>query len=197
MVIKTLSGQSIWDIALQYCGKADAAFSIARLNNINLTDNLPALTMLELPEIIHNNNVKYFVNNRITPSTGLHISNNIPQSIFSKMSYLNTIADDYNVAGGDVVFTPKVQVSTVGIAYIQAVRTDFNADDAKLYAKISADGTNFSDLVDPDTDELIEVLLDESSDGLILKDLVPGTWLGVGFLSGSVTEGLLTVKILT
>ncbi len=63
------SGQSIWDIAIQYCGSADAAFSISRLNNISLTADLTAGAELELPEVIDAAVVKYYTNNGIEPAT--------------------------------------------------------------------------------------------------------------------------------
>ena len=42
-------GQTLFDMAVQHCGEASAAFDIAALNNLSLTDTPQAGTMLLLP----------------------------------------------------------------------------------------------------------------------------------------------------
>lgn len=61
--------QTLWDIALQYCGSAQAALSIARSNNIALTDTPTPGTELTVPDVINKKVVEYYSLNGIVPAT--------------------------------------------------------------------------------------------------------------------------------
>jgi len=74
MTATVLAGQSLWDMALQHCGRADAAFSIARMNGLNITDSLTPGTVLVLPAVTNKRVVKYYVDNGIMPATGASTS---------------------------------------------------------------------------------------------------------------------------
>jgi hypothetical protein len=63
------SGQNLFDIALQERGTIEAAFSIAKANNLSLTGDIPAGTELildgDFDPIVYN----YYNDNKIQPST--------------------------------------------------------------------------------------------------------------------------------
>lgn len=61
------NNQSIFDIAIQYCGDVVAAFEIALLNNISLTAD--SFDELIVPEPYDNRIVEFYRNNNINPAT--------------------------------------------------------------------------------------------------------------------------------
>ena len=69
MKIQLQSKQTIWDIAIQYCGSEEAAFQIADLNDVSVTEELPVGTMLDVPEAVNKQIVEYFKANKIVPAT--------------------------------------------------------------------------------------------------------------------------------
>jgi len=191
------SGQSIWDIAIQYCGSADAAFSISRLNNISLTADLTAGAELELPEVIDAAVVKYYTNNGIEPATGVTVASledNLTQTNNNtEMTALTTIASAYDVSGGNADFTP-IEIGASGGIHIQYSRTGMDANDAKLPIKYSIDGISY-DTVEVDG-EAVELALDNDVDSIVLTDFLPGTHVQIGIDVGSATAGSVTVKAL-
>jgi hypothetical protein len=66
-----LDGQSIFDIALIACGDATAAYQIAILNNINITDDLTPGQELIVPDVVNQDVVTYYANNSLSPATAL------------------------------------------------------------------------------------------------------------------------------
>lgn len=86
MKIKVLHNQTIFDIAIQYFGTIDAAYDIALLNDISITDVLPVIFELLLPDNDYGFNevVNYYKSNRITPATADKDSYLISEYIFSQ-----------------------------------------------------------------------------------------------------------------
>lgn len=86
MKIKVLHNQTIFDIAVQYFGTVDAAYDIAFLNDIGITDVLPVSLELRLPpnDYGFNEVVNYYKSNRITPATADRESYLISDYIFSQ-----------------------------------------------------------------------------------------------------------------
>ena len=68
MTIIRTNRQTIFDVAIQYCGDAQAAFEIADLNNVSLTDS--ETMPLEIPPVYNKRVVEYYQNNGIKPATG-------------------------------------------------------------------------------------------------------------------------------
>ncbi|MOA43351.1 hypothetical protein D3C78_1654920 [compost metagenome] len=63
-------GQCLIDIAIQHCGDASAAFAIAALNGLSVTDDvLPGVDLL-IPEILDKGMTDYFLKNGFVPATG-------------------------------------------------------------------------------------------------------------------------------
>jgi hypothetical protein len=69
--MKTLEGQTIFDIAVQQCGSADAAFALAVLNGVSLTDDLIPGKELALPEVVNADVALYFKSKNLQPATSL------------------------------------------------------------------------------------------------------------------------------
>ncbi|MCL2245863.1 MAG: hypothetical protein FWC10_06710 [Lentimicrobiaceae bacterium] len=69
--IKVQNRQTIWDIAIQYCGDREAAFQIAEINDISLTEDLPAGLSLSVPEPINARVVNHYFVNNIVPATAV------------------------------------------------------------------------------------------------------------------------------
>lgn len=66
-----LSSQSIFDLAVQELGSVEAAFELALLNDLSLTDNLTAGQMLELSDKQNRAVADYYAANGLKPATGL------------------------------------------------------------------------------------------------------------------------------
>lgn len=65
----TQQGQTLWDIAIQRCGSSDAAFDIARLNNLNVTDEPQPGEVILLPHVRNSRITAYYCDNQIKPAT--------------------------------------------------------------------------------------------------------------------------------
>jgi hypothetical protein len=70
-MVKVLSGQSLFDIAVQYTGIANTAIDIAKANGIDVTDKLTAGMTVVIPENIATDRqtVDYYTARNITPAT--------------------------------------------------------------------------------------------------------------------------------
>ena len=72
MTIKVQENQTLFDIALQEYGTAEAVFALAYANNISITDILQTDTELTLPTgiPINNNAAEYYKKNNVKPASG-------------------------------------------------------------------------------------------------------------------------------
>lgn len=62
--------QSLWDMAIEHCGSADAAFIMAELNQIAPTEKpLVAGQQLLTPEPINKTVVKHYARRQLVPAT--------------------------------------------------------------------------------------------------------------------------------
>lgn len=61
--------QTLWDIAVEHCGSADAAFETARLNGMPPTAQPTAGARLKLPEQANARTVRHYATHGITPAT--------------------------------------------------------------------------------------------------------------------------------
>lgn len=77
MTITRANGQTIFDIAIQYCGDAQAAFEIADMNDVSLTDS--ETMMLEVPPVYNRRVVEYYRVNGVKPATA---DNNTEDEIY-------------------------------------------------------------------------------------------------------------------
>ncbi len=78
---KTTHSQSLLDFAIQHCGTAEAAYDVARLNDMSLTQDVDAGIELILPEISDKEVVAHYELNKLNPATG------ITQDEFEMMTY--------------------------------------------------------------------------------------------------------------
>ena len=61
--------QTLWDIAIQYCGNVETVFEIMNLNDISVTGTFPK--EIVIPEIINQKIVDYYRTNNIIPATAM------------------------------------------------------------------------------------------------------------------------------
>lgn len=73
MNVTVQDNQSIIDLAIQHCGSAEAAFDLAALNGISITDELAAGQTLQLPDVANKDIAKYYFDRGIVPATGTAI----------------------------------------------------------------------------------------------------------------------------
>lgn len=67
--ITVQSGQSLWDIAVQYCGTTEAAFEIAALKGMMPTAQPKTGETLKVPETVNKKIVSYYADHGIVPAT--------------------------------------------------------------------------------------------------------------------------------
>jgi|GEM_PF-475322 len=67
--VKIVEGQSLFDIAIQKLGSAQAALELAVLNGLSLTDELTTGETLQLPGVINKAMAGYFNGKNIIPAT--------------------------------------------------------------------------------------------------------------------------------
>lgn len=72
--ITILSGQSLFDIAIQYTGDVANAFAIASLNQISITDKLSAQDSVLIPDslITATREIKYLKSVGVIPATAIN-----------------------------------------------------------------------------------------------------------------------------
>lgn len=64
------SRQSLWDMAIEHCGSADAAFAMAELNKISPAESrLTAGKRLLTPEPINKTVAKHYAQRQLMPAT--------------------------------------------------------------------------------------------------------------------------------
>ena len=81
--MRVLEGQSLFDIAIQSCGSAEAAFDLAVLNGVSLTDDVTV--DLSVPVVIDADVASYFAKKNIQPATAAGI---IPDLIVTPVDSL-------------------------------------------------------------------------------------------------------------
>ena len=67
--MKVLSGQTLFDIAIQELGSAEAAYGLAVLNNLSVMDSLDPGQELQLPTVDNRSVSEYYSNKGIKPAT--------------------------------------------------------------------------------------------------------------------------------
>lgn len=85
MTFKVLNNQSLFDIAIQTLGSAEAAFDIALANNISITDDLEVGQTLQIPQAVtdyvRKQTVNYYKINDIKPATAIDSTMAVPEGI--------------------------------------------------------------------------------------------------------------------
>lgn len=69
--VKVCNNQSLFDIAIQKCGSIEAAYDIAILNGLSITDELTAGQVLNLPTVVNSNIADYYESKGIAPATAV------------------------------------------------------------------------------------------------------------------------------
>jgi len=67
--MNNIESQTLIDIAIQQCGSAEAAYDIALMNGLSVTDELTPGLELSIPEIANKSIAAYYINNIIVPAT--------------------------------------------------------------------------------------------------------------------------------
>ncbi|HEY5509389.1 MAG TPA: hypothetical protein VIK29_11995 [Paludibacter sp.] len=67
--LKALSGQTLFDIALQSAGSVDATFDLALMNSIGITDDIVPGVELTPTDILNKQVAAYYLVKQITPAT--------------------------------------------------------------------------------------------------------------------------------
>ncbi len=70
-MITVTSRQGLFDVALQYCGAMEAAYDIASLNGVSLTDDLINGQQLDITAPVDKDNKQYYEANNIKPATSI------------------------------------------------------------------------------------------------------------------------------
>lgn len=69
--MKALNRQSLFDIAVQECGSVEAAFGLAILNNLSISDELTPNNELKPVGVTNQKIVDHFKVNEIRPATAI------------------------------------------------------------------------------------------------------------------------------
>ena len=67
--MKTLQGQTIFDLAIQFSGSTEAAFDLAMSNSLNLTDDITPGTDITPTDILNKEIAAYYLAKNIQPAT--------------------------------------------------------------------------------------------------------------------------------
>jgi hypothetical protein len=69
--LKIEERQTLFDIALEYGGDIEAAFELMRINDLSLTAELPAGTVVLSPEAVDAKIADFYGANNVRPATGV------------------------------------------------------------------------------------------------------------------------------
>ena len=69
MKVTVRDRQSVFDLALRWGGDAEAAFAIAELNDVSLSEQLAVGTTLKVPSVMEKRVVEYYAQNKIVPAS--------------------------------------------------------------------------------------------------------------------------------
>lgn len=79
------AGQTLLDIAIQEYGTIEAAFMLAKANNLSITDTLQAGQSVDIPEKVYDSELAdYCQRNSVCPATSETASNAIRLRIFTE-----------------------------------------------------------------------------------------------------------------
>lgn len=70
--MRCFENQTLFDIAIQACGDVQAAYDIALLNGLNITDDIAGFDLI-IPEVVNKQIVAYYSKTGIKPATGLSV----------------------------------------------------------------------------------------------------------------------------
>jgi hypothetical protein len=73
-----LDNQDLLDVAVEYCGSADAAYDIALLNDLTVTDDLTPGIELKLPSVVNKKIASYYKTKGLEPATGITMNSENP-----------------------------------------------------------------------------------------------------------------------
>ncbi len=91
--MRVLEGQSLFDIAIQSCGSAEAAFEFAVLNGVSLTDEVTI--ELSVPAVVDADIASYYANKGLQPATAAGIIPDlIVMPVDSYISYESILQSD-------------------------------------------------------------------------------------------------------
>ena len=71
MEVKVKERQTMFDVALEYCGTFESAMQMALLNGVDLTEDIPTNAVLELPSVDKPRIAANFQSLRHTPATAI------------------------------------------------------------------------------------------------------------------------------
>ncbi|MEI8087096.1 MAG: hypothetical protein WCG93_12880 [Paludibacter sp.] len=78
--LKVLSGQTFFDLALQSSGNVEAAFELALLNELIVSDDLNAGHELTMTAIVNKQIANYYTNKNIKPATYITATTVLPEN---------------------------------------------------------------------------------------------------------------------
>lgn len=137
--VEVQNGQTIFDVAVQHCGDAEAAYDIAALNNVEVTSCPDNGTVLNVPDAVNKKVVQFYQQNKIKPATA-YSSNKYN---LKNMSLL-TKNPNYNLAQGEY-FSQELQLAG-SFATAQAEFTDLTGSGCEVTLQQSIDGLVFGDV---------------------------------------------------
>lgn len=85
MKVTVQQRQTLSDIAIQVYGSVEAAIAIAEANALSVTDDLPAGTTLECPEIVYDRYLQgYVTKQHLAPATAPDPEGEVRMKIFTE-----------------------------------------------------------------------------------------------------------------
>ena len=99
MQVPVRNNQSLFDIALQTLGCTEAAFDIALINGISITDELLTGQILQIPSMsgyTQRRNAEYYTINGIMPATA--ITADIANTVLEEGVEFWAVGDDFIVS---------------------------------------------------------------------------------------------------
>lgn len=141
--MKVLQGQTLFDIAIQSCGSTEAAFELAVLNSLSLTDDIETGFELSLPDVIDQDIATYFQNKNIKPATLLTVQAEEISSVVDTVIRTTAVKSNMiSVIQGQTLFDIAIQeFGSIEAAFDLAIINNLSVTDVlvpgTLLAKIS------------------------------------------------------------
>jgi len=130
--MKALQGQTLFDIAIQSCGGTEAAYALAKLNGLSVTDELVPGQELVLTDIVNPGIALYFKNKNIHPATLLAVKAQVIGSMVDTVTRVVTTIQSNLIATieGQSLFDIAVQeFGSIEAAYALATINGLSVTD--------------------------------------------------------------------
>lgn len=117
-----IPGQGLVDIAVQHLGSAEAAYSLAVLNGLDVTAELSAGQVLDLPEVENKRVARIMKERRYTPASG-PVQESLPAPA---ISWIRVASQQAAIPGNVAAVQPGQGMADIAVQYLGSAEAAYS-----------------------------------------------------------------------